>query len=97
LDKSIDNATAAGKQDKLNTENLILGDGDIVQATNEAFYNIWNPVHYDEYKSSSESKIVLTENGELKLIWKYGGSEDSTEKQVCVQNEKTGKTVQFAD
>lgn len=95
--KAIDELALAAKQDK--TDNaLILSNGNVVNAINETFYNIWNPVHYDQFKSSSESKIVLTEKGELKLTWKYGQNPESEERSIVVKTDTTRpSTVHFAD
>lgn len=97
LGKATEALALDDKQDKID-EGLILGNGKVVNAINEAFYNIWNPVHYAEFGSSSESKIVLTDQGELKLTWKYGQNPDSEERSIVVKTDTVHPSVvQFAD
>ena len=98
LDEVIESLVLESKQDKQD-DGLVLKSKKVVNAINETFYNIWNPVHYAKTGSSSESKIVLTENGELKLTWRYGDKDStSPEHSIQVQTDyKPYSTVQFAD
>ena len=97
LGKATESLALESKQDKQD-DSLITGNGNVVSAINETFYNIWNPVHYDQYKSSSESKIVLTDDGRLKLTWKYGQNPEAKEKSIIVGTDTAHPSpVYFAD
>lgn len=97
LGKATESLALESKQDKQD-DSLITGNGNVVSAINETFYNIWNPVHYDQYKSSSESKIVLTDDGRLKLTWKYGQNPEAEEKSIIVRTDTAHPSpVYFAD
>lgn len=97
LGKATEAIALDDKQDKIDKD-LSLSNGNVVNAITETFYNIWNPVHSAKFGSSSESKIVLTQDGELKLTWKYGKNPESPEHNILVSTEAVHPAVvQFAD